>query len=117
MVHLGSDAMASYVGMQGEGKVECRTVLRHGFEFSLRGEYEYLRSKKVQFDGVEKVDGVRLRVVENFLDGTQPFFQFAFVFATSAFFVLPMGGETLFGNSVHPFASYLYFNPLAVVAH
>ena len=53
----------------------------------------------------------------NFLDGTQPFLQFAFIFAASAFFVFPVGGKALFGNVIHAFTADLYFNPLPVVTH
>ena len=103
--------------MQGEGKVQCRRVLRHGLEVAFRGEDENFRCKQVQFDGIEKIDGVRLWVVQNFLDGTQPFFQFALVLTASAFFIFPVCGKALFGYIIHPLAAYLHFYPLAFVAH
>ncbi len=117
MVYFGADAVAAYVGVQGEGKVQCCGVLRHGLEVAFRGEDENLRCKQVQFDGIEKIDGVRLRVVQNFLDGTQPFLQFAFIFAASSFFVFPVGGKALFGNVIHTLTADLHLNPLPVVAH
>lgn len=54
-------------------QIQCRTVLRHRFDFTFRSEDKYFRSEQVQFDGIQKVHGIRLRIIQNFLDGTQPF--------------------------------------------
>ena len=43
MVYLGAYAVGTHVGVDGERKVQHRTALRHGTQFSLGGEYEYLR--------------------------------------------------------------------------
>ena len=45
------------------------TLGRHGLEFALRRHYENLIGKEVQLDGVEEVDGIRLRVAQNLLNG------------------------------------------------
>ena len=103
--------------MDGECKIQCRTVLRHCFDFTFRSEDKYFRSEQVQFDGIQKVHGIRLRIIQNFLDGTQPFFQFALVLTASAFFIFPVCGKALFGYIIHPLAAYLHFYPLAFVAH
>src|SRR5574344_752862 len=48
----------------------------------------------------------------------QPFFKFAFIFATvTTFFVLPMSSKSLFGNIVHTLTTNLYFYPFTVIAH
>jgi len=103
--------------VDGESEVQCRAVLWHGLDFALRGEDEYFGSEEVQLDGVEEVHGVRLRVVQDFLDGAEPLFQFALVFLGRSVLVFPVGGKALFGNVVHAFASDLHFYPLALVAH
>lgn len=73
VVDFSSDAMAAQECMDGECKIQCRTVLRHRFDFTFRSEDKYFRSEQVQFDGIQKVHGIRLRIIQNFLDGTQPF--------------------------------------------
>ncbi len=79
VVDLGTDAVATEESMNLEGKVEGSTACRHGFDFAFRREDEDLRCKEVQFDGIEEVHGIGLRVVENLLDGAQPVVQFAFI--------------------------------------
>ena len=117
VVDLGADAVRADVGVQGEGKVQGRGVLRHGLQFTLGREDEYLRSEEVQLDGVQEVDGIGLRVVQDFFDGAEPTLQFAFVLAAAAFLVFPVCGKALFGHIVHALAADLHFYPLAVVAH
>ena len=56
-------------------------------------------------------------VIEYLLDGTQPFVQLALILAAAAFLILPMCGESLFGNVVHTFTANLDFDPLPVIAH
>ena len=117
VVDFCSDTMAAQESVDGECEIQCRTVLRHCFDLTFRGEDKYFGSKQVQFDGIQKVHGIRLRIIQNFLDGTQPFFQFAFIFASSSFFIFPVCGEPLLGYVVHPLAAYLHFYPLAFIAH
>ena len=109
--------MAAQECVEGERKVQCRTVLRHGLDFALRGKDKYLGCKQIELDGVEEVHSVRLWVVEDFLDGAKPLFQFAFVLLSRAILVFPMSGKALFGNVVHAFASDLHLYPLSLVTH
>ena len=117
MVHFGADAVAADVCVQGESEIQRCRILRHGLDFTFRGKHKYFRCEQVQFDSVQKINGIRLGVIEYFLDSAQPFLQFSFIFAAAAFFVFPVGGKPLFGNVVHAFAADLDFNPLSVVAH
>ena len=117
MVNFCTDAMTAQEGVDREGEVQCRTVLRHGLYFSLRGKDKYFGCKEVQFNGIEEVHGIGLWVVQDFLDGAKPFFQFAFVFVSRPVLVFPMCGKSLFSDIVHAFASDLYFNPLSFVTH
>ena len=103
--------------MEREGEIQCRSVLGHGLEVALRGKDEYLVSIEIELDVVQEVNGIGLRVVQDFFDGLQPLGQLALVLASSALFVLPVGGEALFGHVVHPLTAYLHLYPLAVVAH
>ena len=117
MIYLCPDTMTSEEGMDGECEIECRTILRHGLDFAFRCKYKYFGCEKIQFDGVEEVERIRLRVIKYFFDGLEPFGQFAFVFATATFFIFPVSSEALFGYIVHAFATNLDFNPLSLVAH
>ena len=122
VVYLGTDAMAAKEGVNLEGEIECRTTRRHRLDFTLRGEDENLRGEEVELDGVEEVHGIRLRVVEDFLDGAQPVVELAIVLASFligfvAFLVLPMGGKTLLGHLIHSVGAYLHLNPSAGVRH
>ena len=117
MIDFRPDTVAAQKGVDRECKVQCRTVLRHGLDFSFRSKYEYLGGKQVQFDCIQKIKGIGLRVIQNFFDGFQPFAKLSFVFASTAFLVFPVCRESLFGYVVHAFAAYLYFNPLPSVAH
>ena len=104
VIHLGTDTVAAEEGVDGEGEIEGCTVGRQCTDFSLRGKYEYLTGKEVQFDGVEEVHGVGLWVVEDLLDGAKPLVQFGFVlriFFFYAVFVFPMGSKSLLRNLVH----------------
>ena len=117
MVYFCADTVATDVSVQGECKIQCRRVLRHSLNFAFGGKHKYFRCKQVQLDGIEEVNGIRLGIIKYFFDGAQPFIQFAFIFAASAIFIFPVGGETLFGYVIHPFTADLYFNPLPVVSH
>ena len=70
MVYFCADTMATYICMQGKCKIQCGRVLWHGLNFTFRGEYKNFRCKQVQFDSVEEINGIRLRIIKNFLDGT-----------------------------------------------
>ena len=70
VVDLGTDAVASQESVYLESKVECRTVGWHRLDFTLWCEDEDFGCEEVELDGIEEVHGVRLRVIEDFLDGT-----------------------------------------------
>ena len=104
MVHLRTDTMATEESVDGKGEIEGRAVGGQRTNFSLWGEHEYLTGKKVQFDGVKEVHSVWLWVVEDFLDGTEPFVQLCLVLRVFLFhtiLVLPVSGKTLLCNLVH----------------
>ena len=118
VVHLGAYAVAAYEGVYLEREVECGASCRHGLDFALRCEHEYLRCEEVQLHGVEEVHGVGLRVVEYLLDGAQPVVQFVLVLGQfAAVLVLPVCGESLFGHLVHLFGAYLHLYPLSLFRH
>ena len=106
MVHLGSDTMTSEEGMYLKGEVECRTPGRHGLYLSLWCKYEYFGCEEVQLDSIEEVHSVRLWIIKNLLNSTEPVVQFTVILAdfpywSNAVFIFPMCGKTLFGYFVH----------------
>ena len=106
--------------MDGEGKVECCTSCGHRLDFPLGGKDEYLRGKEVQLDGVEEVHCVRLRVVQDFLDGAEPVVQLVLVlreFGLLAVLVFPVGGKALLCHLVHAVRAYLHLNPSSLLRH
>ena len=103
--------------MNREGKIQCRCILWHGLDFPFGSKYENFRGKQVQFNGVQEVNGIRLRVIQDFFNGFQPFAEFTFILTTSSFFVFPVCSKTLFSYVVHPLTSNLHFNPLSFVTH
>ena len=117
VIYFRTDTVAADVCVQGKSEIQCCRVLRHGLDFAFRSKYENFRSKQIQLDGIQKINGVRLGVVEYLLDGTQPFIQLALILTATAFFVFPMGGEALLRNVVHTLAANLNFNPLSVIPH
>ena len=117
MIDLRPDTMASQESMDGESEIQCRTVLWHGLDFSLRCKYKYFGSEQIQLDGVKEIHCVRLWIIQNFFDGAKPFFQFAFITVVVSVLVFPMGSKTLFSDVVHSFATDLHFNPLTLITH
>ena len=83
------------------------------------GDHEDFRGVEVQLDGVEEVERVGLRVVEYFLDGVEPFFQFVLAVGRglAAFLVFPVCRKALFGHLVHARGADLHFDPLSGAAH
>ena len=73
VIHLGAYAVGAEEGVDGESEVENGGVGRHGLDFALRSKDENFAGIEVKLDGVEEIHGVGLRIVENFLDGVQPF--------------------------------------------
>ena len=116
MVYLGTDTMTAHKGMDGKGKVERRTAGRHGTQFSLRGKHEYLARKEVEFDSVEEVHGIGLRVVKDFLDGSKPLVEFQFCRSLGLLTVLifPMGCKSLLGYLIHALRTNLHLDPLTL---
>ena len=118
MVYLGANAVATQEGVYLESKVEGSASCWQGFNFALWGEDKYFAGKEVQLDGVEKVHGIGLWVVKNFLDGAQPVVQFAVVVNQFvALFILPVCGKALFGHLVHVVRTYLHLYPFALLRH
>ena len=77
VIYFRADAVAADVCVQGKSEIQCCRVLRHSLDFAFRSKYENFRGKQIQLDGIQKINGVRLGVVEYLLDGTQPFIQLA----------------------------------------
>ena len=117
VVDLGAEAVAAKEGVDGECKVESGGAGGHRLEVALGGEYEYLGGEEVELDGVEQVKGVGLRVVQDFLDGVEPFIQLVFVVGRIGVFVFPMCCKALFSYVVHTVGTYLHFYPFALLAH
>ncbi len=119
VVHLGSDAMGAEEGVHAEGEVEDCAACRHRLELAFGCHDENLVGKQVELDGVEEVDGIRLRVVQDFLDLVEPSVQFvlAFLRGLVALLVFPVGGKAVLGDVVHAAAAYLHLNPFARLAH
>ena len=116
MVHLAGYAVAAYLRVEVEGHVEHRGVVGQGDKFTLGCKHHNLRCKQIEFKRIEKVDGVRFRIVEYILDCAQPCVKFALL-VTFADFIFPVGGKPLFCDFVHAARAYLHFNPVAVRSH
>ena len=69
VIYLGTNTVAAEEGVDGECEVEGGASSRQGRYLAFRCEHEYLGSKEVELDGIEEIHGIRLRVVEYFLDG------------------------------------------------
>ena len=116
VVHFRPYAVCAEECVYEEGEVEHGASGRHGLYLPFGREHEYLACEEVQFDGVEEVHGVRLRVVEYLLYGAQPVVQFVVVVHIDvALLVFPVCCEPLFGNLVHLVAPYLHLNPLSLL--
>ena len=102
MVDLSTDTMASKESMYLESKVECRTSCWHCLYFALWCEDKYLRRKEIQLDSIKEIHRIRLWIIKNLLNRTEPFVQFAFIFGyLITIFILPMCSKALFSNLVH----------------
>ena len=118
MVYLGTDTMRAQERMDRECEVEHGTVGWHRLNLTLRCKDENLAGKKVQLNGIEEVHRIWLWIVENLLDGAQPFVQFVLVLrnlALSTILVFPVGCQTLLCNLVHAVRAYLHLNPVALL--
>ena len=63
MVNLCADAMAAKESVQLKGEVECGASCGQHLYLSFRRKHENLGCNEVQFDGIEKVHRIGLRVV------------------------------------------------------
>ena len=119
MVYLGTDTMCSERCVDTESKVQHRTSRRHGLELALGRYNEYLLGIKVQFNGIQEIHCIGLRVVQYFLDSGEPSVQFVFavLLGLSAILVLPVCGKALLCYIVHTARANLQFYPLSALAH
>jgi len=99
--------------MDLEREIEHRASCRHGLHLALGCEHEYLGSKQVELDGIEEIHCVGLRVVQYFLDGTQPVVQFLVVIFGFFLLVFPVCGKALLCQFVHSVRPDLYLDPLS----
>ncbi len=59
-------------------------------------------SEEVELDGIEEVHGIRLRIVQNLLDGAEPVVQLVLIFCIFtfvSFLVFPVGSKPLSATS------------------
>ena len=117
MVDLGADTVAAEERMYLESEVEHRTASRHGLHLTLRREDEDFGGEEVELDGVEEVHGIGLRVVENFLDGANPFVQLHILVGGAALLVFPVSGKALLRDVIHAVGAYLHLYPLTLLRH
>ena len=118
VVYLGTDAMRSEHRVYRESKVKCRTALRHGLDFTLGSKDEYLRGIEIQFDGIEKVHRVGLRIIQYLLDGIEPAIEVhLFLLYITSFLVLPVRSHTLLSDIIHALTANLHLYPLTMSAH
>ena len=68
-----------------------------------------------QLEGIKEGDGIVVGVGEYVLDLFEPFVEFASAIVARR--VFPVGSQSMLRELVHTFGAYLYFKPLAVVAH
>ena len=66
---------------------------------------------------VEELHRVDIGVLEDFPYLLEPVVDLAVFVAQTGVLVEPVGGDTAFGDGVHPFAADLHFDPVAAVAH
>ena len=121
MVYFCSNTMAAEKGVDGKSEIEGGTAGGHRLDLSLWRKDEDLAGKEIEFDGVEEIHGIGLRVVENFLDGTEPVVQLCLIlcvfFVFQTVLVFPMSGKSLFCHLIHTVGTNLYFYPLACLGH
>ena len=103
MIHLGTYAMGTQCRVYAEGKIQYGTLRWHGLEITLRSNHHYLVGIQIQLDGIQKVHGIGLGVIQYLLDGREPLLQlvFAILLSLASILVFPMGSKTLLCNIVH----------------
>ena len=114
-VDLCADTMFAELRVQLESEIERCRALRHGLDFSTRCEDEHFAREEVELEGIEEVHGIRFGIIEDFLDGSEPFVEF--VFASFVGFVFPMCSESALCYFVHSVGADLDFYPLSVGRH
>ena len=96
-------------------KIKGRSSFRQTHKKSLWCKNHYLRREKVHFEFIKELDRVLMRILKHYTDLFYPLIELAFLCFVA--FVLPVCRISAFGDLIHPFASYLYFNPLTFRAH
>ena len=119
VIYLGSYAVGSQECMDGESEVQHGAVGRHRLEISLGCDHKDFTCIEIQLYGIQEIDGVRLWIIQNLLDGVQPLVQFVFAVlgGLPALLVFPVGSKSLLRHLIHAFRAYLYLYPLSCVAH
>ena len=99
-VDLGPDAAVAHGGVDAVGEVQRRSPARQGNDVALGGEDEHFVGKEVELQKFAKVRGIaRLALpVEDAAEPAQLGVQFVDLLAL---FVSPVGGDAVFGGTVH----------------
>ena len=96
-VYLGSNAFTADIRVDFKGKIQrCRTG-RKLDHIPLRGEYEYLTGKEVNLQGFHELLGI-IHILLPFQGLAQPCQLYLFLILGNAFFIFPMGGDTVLSD-------------------
>ncbi len=117
MVDLSGYAPVAYLGVERVGHVEHGRAGCECKQFAFGRKHHNLARKEIEFECIEKVDGIWVGVIKYILDGAQPHCQLTLFLRFTPDFIFPMGGKSLFGNLVHAARAYLHLYPVAVGPH
>ena len=116
MIYFRTNTFVSHIRVQSISKIQSSRTLWQGLQFTLWGKDKYFRRKEIQFNGIQKIQGIRIGTFKNFGDCLKPFIQFR-IFLNMIFLILPMRSKTFLCNVVHSATTDLYFYPLSVRTH
>ena len=112
LVHLGGDGLVADFRMDLVREVQHRGAFLDDALLTLRGEHVDLRAREVVVDDVQQLQGVHVRINQDFLDALQPEVHLAVVLAHIPVLLIgPVGGDALFGDVVHAPGADLDFHP------
>ena len=69
MIHLAGNAVSAYLRVQIECHIEHRCTHRKGYQLAFWGENHNFARKKIELYGVEKIESIRLGILQNVLNG------------------------------------------------
>ena len=116
-VHLGPDTMVSDLGMNRECKIDGSRSSRQLFHNPFGREHIDHIVKEVEFHRVHELPVIR-QVFMPFDELVEPAEGLAVTIChLSLFFILPMGSDAVFGDTMHFFCADLEFDVLPLRAH